>query len=90
MRKELSEWLSKIVRQRRTKRRLRKTRETIEEVNHRLQIREWDDNLYIALDNQPLLAYEDISANTSISGVTICDMLSAARNNMANYLLEKR
>lgn len=90
MRKELSEWLSQIVRQRRAKRRLRKTRETIEEVNHRLQVREWDDSLYIALDGQPLLAYEDISANTSESGITICDMLSAARNNMANYLLEKR
>lgn len=90
MRKELSEWLSQIVRQRRAKRRLRKTRETIEEVNHRLQVREWDDSLYIALDGQPLLACEDISANTSESGICICDMLSAARNNMANYLLEKR
>ena len=79
--KTIGAWLADRAAERKTRRQRRHDRQLWEDAQQRIQVREFDDRVYICMDNVPLLD-TDILDNFSAD---VVEILTDARANYVSY-----
>ncbi len=79
--KTMGAWLAERAAERKARRQMRHEMQLMEEAQRRIQVREFEDRVYICMDDVPLLD-TDILDNFSAD---VVDLLSDARANYISY-----